>query len=745
MSQKPENIKMKDLAQLSCDFNAFLKITSKDKQLLESYRTVLSKGAAKFAEVFYDYLFDFKPTAQLLERYVNDGGDIQNLAKSQMDHLLRFLHANTDTKHAEELIKIGRVHYFREIKPVWIMGAYHLYLEFLESKIDADSNGIKEHDKKPLKTSITKFLYRDIGLMLEGYWDTAITVLDKERHKVSELQEQVSSLLANLPQVLWSVDVTNNKPLYISPSTQDICPIKAEMPIPYLGWTIPQDRERVKDAWQKAMQGEMTAIETRVIAPGKEPKWFKREFHPYKDSSGKVIRIDGVMEDITESKHAIKRLEHLATTDTLTGLANRTLWYDRLSQAIVSARRDGGRQVVLMLLDLNHFKIINDTLGHPAGDDLLKHVAKRMCTAIRDTDTLARLGGDEFSIILPNVDDPKKACDKVANKVLDCFKEPFSVHGNDDIYLGASIGVVIYPDHGDNTDSLVSRADIAMYSAKRGDLGYLFYDPGSDTKTSDQLQLSSLLRRSMERDELSLNFQPKIEIHNGQVCGVEALLRWKRPGKGFIEPTRFIPIAEQNGMIAPITDWVLKTALKQCCQWKNNGLSPSVAVNVSARLFQNPKLVSKIKNAIDYAEVEGSCLEIEITEDLLMTDLERGADMIRQLNQLGVSIAIDDFGTGYSSLAYLKKLPINTIKIDKSFIMDMTHDDNCSSIVQSIIDLGHNLGMKVIAEGVENTNTLYMLSMFGCDAVQGFHISRPTDGHQMSNWLSNNPWEKPPH
>ena len=722
---------------LSEQYVEFLNISSADIEIMHRYRHVLIKGATRFAEVFYDYLFKSGPSKAVLMQFQKQGGSIEQLVQSQLGHLMKFLDANISTKYAHQQIKIGQIHHKYDIEPVWILGAYHLYLNHLQDIIFEDDGDIKEGDHKKLNDALSKFLFQDIGLMLQGYWEMALEQIEVEKQKIAELQQQVSSLLENIPQVLWSVDVVNNKPLYISPATNDICSIQVEMPIPCLAWTIDEDKLRVEQAWEKALQGNKVDIESRVIVQDGQPRWFRREFHPYFDTEGKVVRIDGIMEDTTEAKMALKRMEHLANTDVLTGLANRTLWYDRLTQAIAASERHN-KQVVLMLLDLNHFKMVNDTLGHPVGDKILKQVAIRMENVIRDSDTLARLGGDEFSVLLSEVDDPEKSSINVARKIIDCLRKPFYLDNNDEIYLGASIGIALYPDHGKDADTLLSHADIAMYAAKRGDSDYTFYDPDSDESASSQLKLSAWLRHSIEREELDIHYQPKVAMHNGRVCGMEALLRWNHPKKGVISPDQFIPVAEQNGMITPITDWVLESALKQANEWKQSGLTSCVAVNISARSFQNPKLVQRIQSAIRSADMDGDCLEIEITENVLMTDLERGSDITAQLNDLGVKISIDDFGTGYSSLAYLKRLPIHTVKIDKSFVLDMIQNENDAVIVRSIIDLGHRLGLEVIAEGVENQQTWDLLKEWGCNTVQGYHVSKPKDGYQISNWLEQN-------
>ena len=727
-----------NIRHLIKQFISFLNISALDIEIMRKYRDVLANGASDFAEIFYDYLFTSEPSAKVLEEFEKNGGNIEQLIEAQLRHLLKFLDADSSVKYASKQVKIGQIHHHHNIEPVWIMGAYHLYLQHLRDVIHDSKEQIKLADQKKLSDAISKFLFQDIGLMLQGYWEAALEDTEDEKCKIDELQQQVSSLLANLPQVLWSVDVINNKLLYISPTTQDICPIEAEMPIPCLAWTIADDRQRVENAWNKALNGETVEIETRVLAPQDETRWFRREFHPYMDVQGNVIRIDGIMEDTTETRRTLQRMEHLANTDVLTGLANRSLWYDRLTHAIASASRKQ-EQIVLMLLDLNHFKMINDTLGHPAGDAILKQVAARMQGVIRDSDTLARLGGDEFSVLLTDFNNAEKSSIKVANKILKSLRQPFYLDNSDELYLGASIGIAFYPDHGEDTDTLLSHADIAMYAAKRGgDRDYTFYDPGTDKAASHHLKLSSWLRRSIERDELTLDYQPKVAMTTGQVCGVEALIRWNHPKKGLIQPDQFIHIAEQNGMITPITDWVLQSALTQANKWHHAGLNSSVAINISARTFQNPKLVQRIIQAIETADVSASLLEVEITENVLMTDLERGCDVIEKLAELGVRISIDDFGTGYSSLAYLKRLPIHTVKIDKSFVMDMMDNDNDAVIVRSIIDLGQRLGLEVIAEGVENQQTWDLLKEWGCNTVQGFHVSRPANSLVMSDWLSNN-------
>ena len=720
-------------ATINMAFNNFLRLGNLDQKILTRYHEALLQGGEQFAKIFYDYLLASPATAQVLETYRKRGGQIEDLVKRQLQHLWDLLSGRADEESARNMAHIGDVHYRFGIEPVWIMGAYLLYLNHLQTLIRTSSR-IDDAHRLALEDSVTKLLFRDMGLLLEGYWDASSRALRQEKDKVSGLQEQITSLLANIPQLLWSVDVVRNRPLYISPSAQEICQMDIEMPIPCLGWTIPDDRETVKLAWQSALQGNKVEVESRVQQPNGSLRWFRRIFYPYTNTEGQVVRIDGLMEDTTEAKKMIDRLHTLATTDGLTGLPNRTLFNDRLTQAIAAASRHEKKQVVLMMMDLDRFKEINDTLGHPAGDQLLVEVAQRLNSVLRDTDTLARLGGDEFAVLLPDVRNGRKTADKIVKKIMHCLGTPFKI-GDNEIYLELGIGVALYPEHGEDAAILMSRADVAMYGTKNRDVGYLYYDATLDPNTPQRLQLSGELRHAVTRGEFTLHYQPKIDIQTGLVTGAEALIRWNHPDQGLIPPDRFIPLAERTGVIRPITYWVLETATQQCKTWYAAGWPLRVAVNVSGRTFQDPTFVERIENILRMSGMPTKCLEIEITENILMADIEHVSPILEQIDRLGMHIAIDDFGTGYSSLAYLKKLPLHTLKIDKSFVIDMVKDENDAAIVRSTIDLAHNLGYQVIAEGIENQDTWGLLRNLGCDGGQGFHISRPLPPEDFAQWL----------
>jgi diguanylate cyclase (GGDEF)-like protein len=719
-------------------FNLFLNIGQRDKTLLARYRKLLGAGAENFARIFYDYLFLHPATAQVLHTYEQQGGKLEWLIDKQTRHLHELLLANTDDSNAARMAHIGEAHYRHQIAPVWIMGAYLRYLDHLLGVAD-NSRRVRASDRAGLEDAITKLVFRDMGLMLEGYWLAANQALAAEHDKVTALQQQVTSLLANIPQLIWSVDVVNNRPIYISPVTRAICNKDVEMPIPCLGWTVAEDRERVHLAWARALAGEKVEVETRVQEPGGPLRWFRRVFYPLSDDTGRVVRIDGLMEDITETRVMTDRLQTLATTDSLTGLPNRTLFQDRLAQAIAAAARRPGRHVVLMLMDLDHFKEINDTLGHPAGDQILIKVAQRLTGVLREGDTLTRLGGDEYAVLLPQVDEPRRTAERVAVKILESLASPFH-YGDSELFLGASIGIAVFPEHGEDLNTLMSHADVAMYSCKNRDARYTFYDRSLDTNVPQRLQLSAELRHALERHEFELYYQPLVDIKQRQLIGTEALLRWRHPTRGMVGPDEFIPLAERSGLIKPITDWVIETATAQCLAWRAQGRFLRMAVNVSGRVFQDPKFAERVDRIVSSCGIRPGCLELEITESVLMSDVEHVARTLHTLSSLGISIAIDDFGTGYSSLTYLKQLALHRLKIDKSFVLDMSRDDNDAIIARTIIDLAHNFGREVVAEGIEDAETWGLLERLGCDSAQGHYIGRPMPAAQFDEWLKSAPW-----
>lgn len=431
-------------------------------------------------------------------------------------------------------------------------------------------------------------------------------------------------------------------------------------------------------------------------------------------------------------------LEHQATHDALTGLPNRVLLQDRLEHGMQQLRRAGYGGLALLIMDLDGFKEINDTLGHAIGDGLLQQLTERLLREVREGDTVARLGGDEFALLLEQVDEA--AARHMGQRILRLLEQPFEVAGQS-LFVTASIGIALYPIHAQNPLELSRRADVAMYVAKRAKSGIALYDSEQDHHTLQRLAQLSDLRNAINGEQLSLHFQPQIELTRGTFSGVEALLRWQHPQLGFISPENFIPVAEQSGLIRHITYWVLDQALAQCAAWRNRGLPlGTVSVNLSAYNLQDGDLSIEVRRLLKKWGIEPYRLVLEITESAMMAHPARAQSTLEKLNDIGIQLAIDDFGTGFSSLSYLKQLPVDKLKIDKTFIMQMDTDENDVTIVRSTIELAHNLGLDVVAEGVEAADTLALLQQFNCDMAQGYFISRPLTAEAMEEWLRNSPY-----
>lgn len=430
-------------------------------------------------------------------------------------------------------------------------------------------------------------------------------------------------------------------------------------------------------------------------------------------------------------------LTYQALHDPLTELPNRKLLHNRLQQEILRGERSS-KQFVLIMSDLNRFKEINDTLGHHIGDLILQQTAERLFNVFRKTDTVARIGGDEFAILLSetNIEQAKI----LTRKVLEDFNEAFIVDGHT-LNVGISIGLAEFPTHGDDVNILIQRADVAMYLAKQNKIGYSIYDPNKDTHSIGPLALMNELREAIEKELLEIHFQPNVNLVSDKVTGVEALLRWNHPQRGFIEPDEFIPLAEQTGLIKPLTKWVIEKSIAQCAEWRSNNIDLTMSINLSIHDLHDSKLLQHLQNVISEYSLPPEYVTLEISEGDIMSEPLRARETLKKIKNTGIKLSIDDFGTGYSSLSYIKQLPIDEIKIDRSFIMEMVEDTDDDIIVKATINLAHNLGLKIVAEGVHNRQTWARLKELNCDVIQGHYISEPISADELTAWITTDDWK----
>ncbi len=512
-----------------------------------------------------------------------------------------------------------------------------------------------------------------------------------------------------------------------------------------------EDRTNIEQAMRRALEnGNAYSLDFRVIKPDETEIVVEQKMEIVADSSGNATRMLGTIQDITERREAEVLIRELAYYDNITGLPNRVLLNEHLREALALAKRYK-RAVGVLFIDLDRFKRINDTWGHAVGDELLRVVGRRLTKCIRQCDilsrdvfsgaaeaphgnTVARLGGDEFVALLPELRRGEDAA-IVARRINDALSEPFTFHQTE-VFVSASIGISTYPTDGENTDVLLKKADGAMYQAKaEGRNGYRFYTADTQTRAFGQLTMEAGLRRALEKDQFILHYQPKIDLH-GDVVGMEALVRWENPEVGMVSPADFIPMAEETGHIVPLGEWVSNEACAQTKAWQAAGLeSLRVSINLSVAQFRQGDLARMVSQLVAKHDLDANFLELELTESLLMDDVDAQIKILHELRDVGVQLSIDDFGTGYSSLSHLKRFPINTLKLDRSFIRDMETDEDAASIVKGTISLVHSLRLRVVAEGVENQEQTNLLHEYGCDEIQGFFYSRPLPPDEFVAWV----------
>jgi diguanylate cyclase (GGDEF)-like protein/PAS domain S-box-containing protein len=630
--------------------------------------------------------------------------------------------------------------------------------EHKERALSAGAKGFitKPFDRLAVLTHIRDVLeIRFLQKELQRFITNLETILDERTTSLREAEELFDQLAGNLPQVFWIWDVHDRTLRYVNPAWEKLTGrpvVPGDRVEKFLEAVHPEDVQRVISETRQLSQ-EGVDHDYRLVLSDNSIRWVHSRTFPVKDSTG-VQRVVGIMDDITNRKQADLRLFQLAHYDALTSLPNRTLFYESLRKLIKQAEMNH-RMVSVLFLDIDNFKNINDKLGHALGDELLCQFSLRLSECLRITDMVARLGGDEFGCILVTTDSSGDA-GVVASKIRETLRQPFNLGGHQ-ATITASIGISVYPTDSRDAEALVKNGDTAMYRSKEaGKDTYRFFTAEMNMRAIEKLDQENALRKALDQNEFVLHYQPKVELSNGRITGVEALIRWDRPGHGFIGPLEFIPVLEQTGLINGVGAWVIESACKQIAQWRHLGMGEiPVSVNVSGRQFSestlnrdviratrengvSPELLEfelQTERALRENSIDSDLLELELTESSLMTHAKKTARILKRLKALGIRISIDDFGTGYSSLAYVKRFPIDVLKIDRSFIGDITTNPADAAITTAIIEMAHSLKVRVVAEGVETVEQYEFLRNRGCDEVQGYYFARPLPAHEITKLL----------
>jgi diguanylate cyclase (GGDEF)-like protein/PAS domain S-box-containing protein len=706
---------------------SFLDFGASDVRHLRRIHERLHDAPHGFADSVYDYLRTYPPLRSMLK----DDATLVRLKAAHERYFAQLTEGEYGDDYVTHRLEVGNTHARIGLEPKWYVGAFRKYLSGMLGRLWTQTDGNRD-DFIAAFDALLKIAMFDLGLTLDTY-------IHADKRSIALRDRAIESSVNGI--FIADASQADYPLIYVNPAFERVLGTHTGCVIgqPCICRSPSNDGDadddgtdgysEIRHAIARGSEGN-TVISLR--RPDGERRWIELFLAPVRNEAGTVTHFIGILNDVTHRKDAERHLNYLANHDSLTGLPNRNLLHDRLTHAI-TRRREG--VLAVLFLDLNRFKLINDSYGHDVGDELLKEVATRITACLRAEDTVARLGGDEFVVLLEDLPGSDAAA-QAAGKIAARLSAPVVIGGRE-LPLGASIGIALHPRDGDSAQDLLKNADSAMYRAKEEGRGsFCFFSGEMNARAVSRLTLENDLRRALDQGELEVFYQPQVAMADGTLLGAEALVRWRHPVKGLVSPVDFIPVAEETGLIVALGEQVLRAACRQIVAWAESGRAPvMVAVNLSARQFRQPDLVTTIALILEETGAAPARLELEITESVAMLDADSAIAALRQLRAMGISLAIDDFGTGYSSLSYLKRFPIHRLKIDRSFIQNIPDDNDDTAIVRAIAAMAGSLKLELLAEGVETEAQRRFLESAGCTVAQGYLFGRPMPAAEFKRRL----------